>query len=100
MGKELKIFIKCLALSFFFSAAILNAQIFKDTTSLNLIKRGVDSIYNMQFKYSEEVYSKISKLYPDHPMVLLYKGTMTYWENYPLLPSSSASAPFEEELHK
>lgn len=100
MGKELKIFIKCLALSFFFSAAILNAQIFKDTTSLNLIKRGVDSIYNMQFKYSEEVYSKISKLYPDHPMVLLYKGTMTYWENYPLMPSSPACAPFEEVMHK
>ncbi|HEY5471020.1 MAG TPA: hypothetical protein VIK07_10905 [Bacteroidales bacterium] len=100
MGNELKIFIKCTALSFFISTATVNAQILKDTSTLNLIKKGVDSIYNMQFKYSEEVYSKINKLYPEHPLILLYKGTMTYWENYPLLPSSPASVPFEEELHK
>jgi hypothetical protein len=100
MGKEFKIFIGCLTMSFCFSTAALNAQILNDTASLNLIKRGVDSIYNMQFKYPEEVYSRISKQYPEHPLVLLFRGTLTYWENYPLLPSSPASAPFEEEMHK
>ena len=98
MGNEFKIFIRCLAMSFYFSISALNAQILNDTASLNLIKRGVDSIYNMQFKYSEEVYGKISKQYPEHPLVLLFKGTMMYWENYPLLPSSPASAQFEEEM--
>jgi hypothetical protein len=100
MGKEFKIFIRCLTLSFCFGTTALNAQILNDTASLNLIKRGVDSIYNMQFKYSEEVYAKISKQYPEHPLVLLFKGTMSYWENYPLLPSSPASAAFEEGMHK
>lgn len=100
MGKEFKIFIRCLTLSFCFSTSAINAQILNDTVSLSLIKRGVDSIYNMQFKYSEEVYAKISKQYPDHPLVLLFKGTMMYWENYPLQPSSPASATFEEEMRK
>jgi hypothetical protein len=99
MGKEFKILIKYLALSFLLSTTYLNAQILKDTACLNLIKKGVDSIYNMNFIYSEEVYDKISKLYPDHPLVHLYKGIITCWENYPLMPSS-ASAQFEDEMHK
>jgi hypothetical protein len=95
-----KIFIISFMLSFCIGTGTLNAQILKDTASLNLIKRGVDSIYNMQFRYSEEVYRKISKLYPDHPVVILFKGIMTYWENYPLLPASYARTSFEAEMRR
>jgi hypothetical protein len=77
---------------------MINAQILHDTASLNLIRKGIDSIYNMQFNYSEEVYRKISRLYPDHPVVIMFKGVMTYWENYPLLPAISAKNSFKEEM--
>jgi hypothetical protein len=93
-----KIFIGCIALSIYSSTNKIDAQILQDTASLNLIKNGVDSIYNMQFNYSKEVYRKISKAYPDHPVVIVYKGIITYWENYPLTPSSAASTSFEEEM--
>ncbi len=75
-------------------------QIFKDTASLNMIKRGVDSIYNMQFKYADMVYNKISQKYPDHPLVTLYKGIEMYWQNYPLLPRSSIYPAFEATMRK
>jgi hypothetical protein len=87
-------------LLFCFSTAAIDAQILQDTASLNLIKKGADSIYNMQFTYSEEVYRKISKLYPEHPVVILFKGIMTYWENYPLILVSPARAAFEKEMRR
>lgn len=89
-----------MTLSFCFSIASLNAQILKDTSSLSLIRNGVDSIYNMQFTYADKVYSQISKQYPNHPLVTLFKGIETYWENYPLLPASAAAATFKEEIHR
>ncbi len=98
MGKKFKIFFKCTILIFCLGTSSINGQILQDTASLNLIKRGIDSIYNMQFTYSEQVYRKISQMYPEHPIVILFKGIQTYWENYPLLPSSSASKPFEKEM--
>ena len=54
----------------------------------------------MQFNYSEEVYRKICKLYPDHPVVILFKGILNYWEKYPLIPVSSSCTTFKEEMRK
>jgi hypothetical protein len=95
-----KIFIKWFSLLICFGAASLNAQILKDSSSLSLIRKGVDYIYNMQFTDAEEVYQKISIKYPGNPVVILYKGIMVYWENYPLLPSSALRPVFEENLRK
>lgn len=74
------------------------SQILKDSSSLNLIKKGIDYIYNFQFKEADEVYTKISKRYPGHPVLYLLKGMLTYWENFPLLPTSQAHILFEENL--
>lgn len=93
-------YIIALLFGFGFGSTTANAQILQDTASLSLVKKGVDSIYNMQFKYSEDVYKKISNLYPEHPIVIFFKGLMTYWEHYPLLPSSPASELFESEMNR
>jgi hypothetical protein len=45
-----------------------------------------------------EIYGKISKSYPGHPVVLMLRGMMTYWENYPLIASSPARASFENDM--
>jgi hypothetical protein len=99
MGNEFKIFIKCILLCFGLSIASLNGQILKDTASLNLIRKGVDSIYNMQFTYSDNVYSQLSLQFPNNPLVALFKGIQTYWKNYPLLPASAAAVTFKEAIH-
>lgn len=98
MNKKFKIFVKCVGLVFYLSISVLNAQILKDTASLNLITKGINYIYDFQFKNAEEVFNKISLTCPGHPIVSLFSGIITYWENYPLLPSSDASISFEKEM--
>jgi hypothetical protein len=95
-----KIFIRWVSLLICFGTASINAQILRDTSSLNLIRKGVDYIYNMQFSDAEKINKEISLLYPGNPVVILYGGILTYWENYPLLPSSVLRPLFEENMRK
>lgn len=76
----------------------LQAQILKDTATFNMICRGVDYIYNLQSKQAGEIYTKIATRYPGHPMTFVYRGLMTYWNNYPLIPSSASRSSFEKDM--
>lgn len=78
----------------------LIAQLLKDTATLNLVKKDIDCIYNLQFREAREVYSRIVHAYPGHPIVYLLKGMITYWENYPLMHSSPAHVSFEEDMRE
>jgi hypothetical protein len=100
MSGKFKIFMAIIGLSLFLSSAPLNSQILQDTTSLNLVMKNIDCIYNLQFSNAREVHSKISRLYPEHPVVFLLNGMMTYWENYPMLSTTSARDFFEEDMRR
>ncbi|MFA5817737.1 MAG: tetratricopeptide repeat protein [Bacteroidales bacterium] len=100
MTGRFKIFIKCIGLCLCLSVASINAQILQDTTSLNLVKKNIDYIYNLQFNNAREVHSKISRLYPGHPVVFLLNGIITYWENYPMLSTTPARDSFEEDMRR
>ena len=76
----------------------IRAQMLRDTTMLGLIKRGVDYVYNAQFDQANEVYMKIKQSYPNHPIPYLFRGLITYWENYPLLPSSPVRQSYEKDM--
>lgn len=76
------------------------AQVLKDTTAMRVIRKGIDYTYNLQFREAEEEVSELNRLYPDHPVNLLFKGIIIYWENFPLLPSTTAAGSFEELLRK
>jgi hypothetical protein len=78
--------------------ASAEAQVLKDTATFRLLCRGVDYIYNLQFTQAREVYNKIITRYPEHPMNYVYRGLMTYWENYPLIPSSPPHESFESDM--
>ena len=90
----------CIGLSVLLSTNLTTAQIFQDSTSLNLAKRDVDCIYNMQFNDADQLYAKIVKLYPGHPVVFLLRGLSTYWKNYPMLYSNPARISYEEDLRR
>jgi len=100
MSGRFKIFMKCIGMSLFLSTTPINAQLLQDTTSLNLVKKDIDYIYNLQFNNAREVYTKISQLYPGNPLVFLLRGMMTYWENYPLLNTTPAHVSFEEDMRR
>ncbi|MBN1159109.1 MAG: hypothetical protein JXA61_06990 [Bacteroidales bacterium] len=75
------------------------AQILNDTSSLELIKSGVDCVYNFQFDQANEVYRQVKMSYAGHPISYLFRALITYWENYPLIPGSPAVQSFEDDLY-
>jgi hypothetical protein len=78
----------------------LSGQILKDSASMNLIKKGIDYVYNFQFNNAYTIGAQLKKLYPGHPLIYLFRGMIIYWENYPLSTSSSARTSFEEDMRK
>jgi hypothetical protein len=98
--RRYKITIKCMGLFMFISLAPVNAQLLRDTSALNLVREDISHIYNLQFDEAREVYTKISNLYPAHPIVFLLRGIITYWENYPLLNTNPSHVIFEEDMRK
>jgi hypothetical protein len=39
-------------------------------------------------------------MYPDHPLNYLFRGMITYWRNYPLVPTSEGKDSFEADMRK
>jgi len=76
------------------------AQILQDSGSIKLVKKDIDCIYNLEFENARELNRKISKSFPDHPVLYLLKGILTYWENYPMLYTNPARISLEENLRQ
>lgn len=98
MTRKSSPFIKLLFFIVLLSTTTLNAQILRDSTSMNLVKEGVDYVYNYEFKNAKDIIKKISLTYPEHPVGYLLKGMVTYWENFPLLADSEESVVYERDL--
>ncbi len=96
----MKIYRNIICLVFLFFSGSLYSQILKDTADINLIRRGVDYIYDLKFDRAREVYAKISSDYPGNPIPYLFRGIITYWENYPLVPGSPNVPSFKKDMKK
>jgi hypothetical protein len=94
---KLRIQVLCLAAILIFGTQA-KTQILQDSTSVNRIKKCIGYIYNFQFRQAGELFEKIDQDFPDHPATLVLRGLLTYWENYPLLPTSAACNSFEKDL--
>jgi hypothetical protein len=87
-------------LIFCLNTLFLQGQFLKDTSSVNLVKRGIDYVYNFDFKNAEKIRGELNKLYPSQPVNFLFNGMMTYWKNYPLVTTSEAKESFESDMRK
>jgi len=76
----------------------ISAQILHDTVAVSKIRSGVDYMYNLELGKAGKIYSEIERIYPGHPVNYLLKGIYSYWQNYPLLPTSDAREDFEKNL--
>jgi hypothetical protein len=83
----------------FYINAASSAQLLSDSGSYELIRKGVDYVYNFQFDEAEKVYSRLKQLYPEHPIPFLYRGLLTFWKNYPLLANSPSRLSFEDDMN-
>jgi len=78
----------------------LSGQVLKDTVAVKMIRSGIDDMYNLKFAEANEIFYKISRMYPGHPVNYLLHGLVSYWENYPLVPSSPARETFEDDMRE
>lgn len=78
----------------------INAQILHDSLAVSMIKLGLNNMYNLEYQKSRETFSEIEQSYPGHPVNFLLKGIMTYYEHYPLVPTSPSRPIFESDLRK
>jgi len=88
----------CISFAFYLSISEINAQILKDPSSISVIKKTVDLIYDFQFKNAKAACDELSVSFPGHPVVYILKGMIKYWANYPILPSSPVRFEYENDL--
>ena len=100
MPGKFKTLITCILLSILFGSNTTKAQLLHNASTLNLVKKNIDCIYNHDFSHAQEIYLKIQKSYPGHPVLFLLKGMQTYWKNYPLLKTTPAHVSFEEDMRQ
>ncbi len=74
------------------------AQVLSDTASSNMVKRCVGNIYNFRFDEAREIAQVINHSFPRHPVGHILNGMITYWENFPLLPSTPPGNSFQDEM--
>lgn len=89
----------CILFWLVLNTVALQGQILKDTSTLNLLKRGVDDIYGYRFDEARNASKILSGIYPGHPVINLFNGMVIYWENFPLIPSSPASVIYENYMN-
>jgi len=75
-------------------------QILSDTSSLVIIKSGIDQIYRLNFDKAREIFSGIDIPGSEHPVIYLLHGLTVYWQNYPLLPFTDAMNLFEADMRR
>jgi hypothetical protein len=100
MSGRIKLLMTSIVMLVFLGTNTLKAQLFQDSTTMNLIKRDIDCIYNQQFDTANEINLKISKSHSGQPFTFLLKGMLTYWKNFPLLNSNPAHLSFEDDLRQ
>lgn len=76
----------------------LEGQILDDPETVNIIRKGIDCIYNSEFIEADKYLDEINARYPGHPGTDLYKSIMIYYRNYPLVPADPQFKTYEKLL--
>jgi len=92
------LFISLLIVSLFLSVEESGAQMLQDPSAVDLVKKGISHIYNLEFDDAQEILNKINSEYKGHPATYMYKRLMIYWQNYPLTPLLPVNKGFELQL--
>jgi|WetSurMetagenome_2_1015567.scaffolds.fasta_scaffold21593_2 hypothetical protein len=100
LNRKLKISIILFGLIAYLNIASLQGQFLKDSSSINLIKKGIDYVYNAEFDKADFISSELKRLYPGHPVNYLFKGMIAYWKGYPITTASASKETFESDLRK
>lgn len=100
ISHKIKKIILLTGITLIIASGSVNGQVLKDSSSVKLIKKGIDYIYNFKFDYADRVKLEIKKLYPGHPINYLFEGMIAYWKYYPLTTTSQGRESFEANMRK
>lgn len=71
-------------LLFLLSPYIIYAQLLTDNESKQLIIKGLDKLYNFEFKEADVFFQKVKVKYPKHPVTPLLSALQIQWQNLPV----------------
>jgi len=100
MSIKIRQFLKCTLFLVFLIMQPVNAQMLQDSACLKLLRTNIDYTYNLQFKEAGEIFTQIQEKDPDHPIVFLIRGIMTYWKSYPLVYANPSHVSFEDDMRQ
>jgi hypothetical protein len=70
-----------LLLLLFLSSSTIFAQLLSDNESKQLIIKGLDKLYNYEFKEADTFFQKVKVKYPKHPVTPLLSALQIQWQN-------------------
>lgn len=85
-----------LTLQSFFSTA----QLLQDNESKQAIMKGLDKLYNFEFKEAESHFHKVKVKYSNHPVHYLINALQIQWQNLPIEKNPKALPYYIQSLEK
>ena len=76
------------------------AQLLNDNDSKQFIIRGLDKLYNYEFKEADTYFQNVKVKYPKHPVTPLLSALQVQWQNLPLEQNPKALAQYLALLEK
>lgn len=76
------------------------AQLLQDTESKQTIIKGLDKLYNYDFKEADAIFQKVKAKYPHHPVTPLLSAIQVQWQNLPLEKNQKALTTYMALLEK
>ena len=76
------------------------AQLLNDNDSKQFIIRGLDKLYNYEFKEADTYFQNVKVKYPKHPVTPLLSALQVQWQNLPVEQNPKALAQYLALLEK
>jgi len=92
-----KLFIFIFLQLFSFSLA---AQLLNDNDSKQNLIKGLDKLYNYEFREADAIFQKVKAKYPQHPVTPLLSALQVQWQNLPLEKNPKAVSTYMSLLEK
>ena len=85
---------------FLLFSPVIFAQLLNDGESKQLIIKGLDKLYNYEFKEADAFFQKIKVKYPKHPVTPLLGAFQIQWQNLPVEQNPKALSQYLQLLEK
>jgi tetratricopeptide (TPR) repeat protein len=85
---------------FIVSSRPSRAQLLNDPSTLKLIQKGLDHIYNYEYTEANSVLHQVEKKYPNHPVSYILDAFVMYWQYLPIKDNAVKSKEYVGKLNQ